>query len=199
MRRTNPDPNSNLSPSPNPNPSTNPDPYLTLTLPQADLTLLQAVEQAAVAKGPSACDIDGFDTFCEHWIAGTSPPASAMSSDDGRCLYSRMGGIDTEKKLLEHNVGGGHQKITFVGGPDHVMKLSKWHKSPEGRGYATLGVGWPNPSTDTGYWYLVFAAPCPNSKWQVPSQRIPAIPRHPTPIMNVAGYGVAGLVSRAPW
>eukprot|EP00964_Phaeocystis_antarctica_P014659 scaffold8104_cov62-Phaeocystis_antarctica.AAC.1 len=119
-----------------------------------------------------------------------------MSSDDGRCLYSRMGGIDTEKKLLEHNVGGGHQKITFVGGPDHVMKLSKWHKSPKGRGYATLGVGWPNPSTDTGYWYLVFAAPCPNSKWQVPSQRIPAIPRHPTPIMNVAGYGVAGLVSR---
>lgn len=146
------------------------------------LALTGAGADSQVEKSCSACDIDGFDIFCEHWIAGTTPPASAMSSDDGRCLYSCMGGIDTEKKLLEHNVGGAFQKITFIGGPDHVMKLSKWHSTPEGRGYATLGVGWANPSRESSYWYLVFAAPCPNSKWQVPSQRVPAIPgtRHPS-------------------
>ena len=92
-----------------------------------------------------------------------------------------MNQIDQKKTVLEQNVGGADKKVTFISGPDHVAKLAKWHCSAVGRGAATLGVGWTSPSTSVGYWYVVFAAPCPNNKWQVslPRASKPAIPRVP--------------------
>ena len=123
---------------------------------------------ASPSPPPAPCDIDGFETFCEHWKNCTTPPASAMSSDDGqRCLYSRLNTFDPKKTLLEQNVDYPFHKVTFLAGPDHVAKLAKWHCTPDGRGEATLGCGFLNPPTGDGYWTVVFAAPCPNSKWQV--------------------------------
>ena len=155
--------------------------------------------ESSPSPPPAPCDIDGFETFCEHWTACTTPPASAMLSDDGqRCLYSRLNTFDPTKTLLEQNVDYPFHKVTFLAGPDHVAKLAKWHCTADGRGEATLGCGFLNPPTGDGYWTVVFAAPCPNSKWQVPLPHVKT--SHPpaaTTYTHPSSRTLAGPVWRA--